>query len=130
MASHMREPIKGSTVIISVMFATICAYIALDVWCYKTLHSWIPYDGSALVGACFVVETVNLAKLKMAKEDGRRPNYSSKDSSNGFTTKLGLSNLPDFSEEAAAAQQTAGQTANSAQVTQSDTACATRHKVS
>lgn len=109
MASHMREPIKGSTVIISVMFAAICLYIALDVWCYKELHSWIPYDGSALVGACFVAETVNLAKLKMAKEDGRKPNYSSKNSSNGFMTKLGLTSLPDFSEETAAAQQSAGQ---------------------
>lgn len=109
MASHMREPVKGSTIIISVMFLAVVAYVGVDIWVYANYHSWIPYDASAIIGACFVAETVNLAKLKMAREDGRKPNYSSKDSSNSFTTKLGLSNLPDFSEEAAAAQQSAGQ---------------------
>lgn len=105
MASHAksRAP-KGSTVIISVMFAAVVAYIVLDVWCYRTLHSWIPYDASALVGACFVVEIVNLAKLKMAKEDGRRPDYAAKATADGFTSKLGITNLPDFAEEAKAAQ--------------------------
>ncbi len=105
MASHAksRAP-KGSTVIISVMFVTIVAYVLLDVWCYRELRSWMPYDLSALIGAAFVVEIVNLAKLKMAKEDGRRPDYAAKATADGFTSKLGISNLPDFAEEAKAAQ--------------------------
>lgn len=74
----MREPIKGSTIIISVMFAAVVAYVAVDIWCYATYRSWIPYDASAIVGACFVAECVSLAKLKMAKESGRKADYSRK----------------------------------------------------
>lgn len=99
MASHMREPVKGSTIIISVMFAAVVAYVGVDIWCYATYHSWIPYDASAIVGACFVAECVSLAKLKMAKESGRKADYSKK-ASNSFMTKLGITSLTDFSDEA------------------------------
>lgn len=100
MAEHLeRHGIKGSTVIITVMFLAVIAYVAVDIWCYQNLHSWIPYDASAIVGACFIAETVSLAKLKMAKEDNRKADYSKK-SPNSFMTKLGVTNLNDFSEEA------------------------------
>ena len=100
MAEHMqRDGIKGSTVIITVMFAAVVAYVAVDIWCYATYRSWIPYDASAIVGACFVAECVSLAKLKMAKEQGRKADYSKK-ASNSFMTKLGITSLTDFSDEA------------------------------
>lgn len=94
-----RDGIKGSTVIISVMFCAVVAYVAVDIWCYATYHSWIPYDASAIVGACFVAECVSLAKLKMAKEQGRKADYSKK-ANNSFMTKLGITSLTDFSDEA------------------------------
>ena len=99
MARHMDGGIKGSTIIISVMFCAVVAYVAVDIWCYATYHSWIPYDASAIVGACFVAECVSLAKLKMAKESGRKADYSRK-ASNSFMTKLGVTSLTDFSDEA------------------------------
>lgn len=103
MADHLSEKgPKGSTVIILMMFLAVIGYVAVDIWCYKNYHSWIPYDASAIVGACFVAETVSLAKLKMAKEDGRKADYSKK-ATNSFMTKLGVSNLQDFSDEAVAA---------------------------
>lgn len=111
MARHMREPVKGSTIIIALMFAAVVAYVAVDIWVYANYHSWIPYDASAIVGACFVAETVSLAKLKMAKESGRAADYSKK-ASNSFMTKLGVTSLQDFTEEAVAAQQAAGQDAH------------------
>lgn len=100
MASHYeRRRIKGSTVIIAAMFAAVIAYVATDIWCYATYRSWIPYDASAIVGACFVAETVSLAKLKMAKERGQVGDYSRK-TSNSFMQRLGVTSLTDFSEEA------------------------------
>lgn len=105
MADHMeKHGIKGSTIIILLMFLAVVVYIAVDIWCYKNFHSWIPYDASAIVGACFVAETVSLAKLKMAKEEGRRGDYSKK-GTNSWMSKLGVSQIPDFSEEAVSAAQ-------------------------
>lgn len=100
MAEHMTSKgLKGSTVIITFMFLAVIAYVGVDIWCYQNLHSWIPYDASAIVGACFVAETVSLAKLKMAKEENRRADYSKK-GTNSFMSKLGVTSLTDFSEEA------------------------------
>ncbi len=100
MAEHLRRRgVRGSTVIITVMFASVVAYVAVDIWCYSQYKSWIPYDTSAIVGACFVAETVTLAKIKMAKEDGRKADYS-KRSGNSFLTKVGVTDMPDFTEEA------------------------------
>lgn len=103
MADHLesKKP-KGSTIIILFMFLAVIAYVVVDIWCYKNLHSWIPYDASAIVAACFVAETVSLAKLKMAKEDGRKADYSKK-ATDSFMSKLGVTSLQDFSEEAVAA---------------------------
>lgn len=114
MANHMSSKgVKGSTVIIFFMFLAVIAYVAVDIWCYKNLYSWVPYDASAIVGACFVAETVSLAKLKMAKEDGRKADYSKK-MTDPFSSKLGIDGLEDFSEEAVDA-------ANGADVNSTDT---------
>lgn len=103
MADHLSEKgPKGSTVIILMMFLAVIGYVAVDIWCYKNYHSWIPYDASAIVGACFVAETVSLAKLKMAKEDGRKADYSKK-ATNSFMSRIGVTSLQDFSDEAVAA---------------------------
>lgn len=100
MANHMaNKGIKGSTVIILFMFLAVIAYVTVDIWCYKNLYSWIPYDASAIVAACFVAETVSLAKLKMAKEDGRKADYSKK-MTDPFSNQLGIGGLEDFSDEA------------------------------
>lgn len=107
MARHLRrDPPKGSTVIIALMFVAVVAYVAVDIWTYATYRSWIPYDASALVAACFVAETTSLAKLKMAKESGRKPDYSRKQV-NSFMSRLGVTGVPDFTEEAVAAGEDA-----------------------
>ena len=104
MAAHMRRgPVRSSTVIIAVMYASVVAYILFDAHFYETNFAFLPMDASALVGACFIAETVSLAKIRMVKEDGRAPDYSRKP--NTFMNQLGVYDLPDFTDEAMSAQQ-------------------------
>lgn len=103
-AQHIdRHRVKGSTIIISVMFAAVVAYVALDVWLYLTAYMFLPSDVTYIVGACFVGETVALAKLKIAKEQGnaapaKRPNQ--------FMQGLGLYDLDTLDEGAETGETT------------------------
>lgn len=101
MASHARrriQPPKGSTVIIAAMYVTWCAYLALQVWCRSSAGSFLPAEVTYATAALFICETVSLARLKMAKEgqklDERKPD--------AFASKLGISGLEDFEQEAQA----------------------------
>lgn len=101
MAEHSKrrvQPPKGSTVIIAFMYATWCAYLALQVWCKSVTGSYLPAEVTYGTAALFIAETVSLARLKMAKEgqklDERKPN--------AFAPKLGISGLDDFEQEAQA----------------------------
>ena len=86
----MRKP-KGSTVIIALMYLTWTAYVLLQAWC-RFLPPEVTYGTAAL----FIVETVSLARLKMAKEGSALP----KKTPNAFLSKIGIGDVPDFEEEA------------------------------
>ena len=88
-------PPKGSTVIIAFMYATWCAYLALQVWCKHFTGSYLPAEVTYGTAALFIAETVSLARLKMAKEGqpiGQRK-------ANAFLGKMGVA-VDDFEEEA------------------------------
>ena len=92
--AHPRAP-KGSTVIIAFMYATWCAYLALQVWCRHFTGAYLPAEVTYGTAALFIAETVSLARLKMAKEGqpiGQRK-------ANPFLGKMGVA-VADFEEEA------------------------------
>ena len=97
---------KGSTVIIAFMYATWVGYIAAQVWVHQTCSYvspsgtytsvWLPSEVTYGTAALFIAETVSLARLKMAKEG-----YDVKPKKqNTFLSKLGLTGLEDFDEDA------------------------------
>lgn len=94
------SPPKGSTVIIVFMYATWCAYIAVQIWCKTAVNAYLPAEVTYGTAALFIVETVSLARLKMAKEGAEIPARKL----NAFASKLGISGLEDFEEEVKAAQ--------------------------
>lgn len=98
MAKHAKREIKGSTVIIAAMYALWIAYIIAQIWTYARYHSWLPSEITYGTAACFIVETVALARLKMAKEGTVLPAKKS----NQFLQRLGLvdtSELEDLAQE-------------------------------
>lgn len=90
----MRKP-KGSTVIIALMYVTWTAYVLLQAWCRLAIGAFLPPEVTYGTAALFIVETVSLARLKMAKEGGALPQKNP----NAFLTKLGIADVPDFEEE-------------------------------
>lgn len=106
MAKHKRANVfptpKGSTVIITVMFLSVVAYVWLSIWFYGEYYAFLPPEVTLLIGACFVAETVSLAKYKMRKEsaDASRKQFVPPDqTSNPFLQTLGLGGLDDFESE-------------------------------
>lgn len=87
---------KGSTVIISFMYATWILYLAFQAWCKSVLNSFPPSEVTFCTAALFIAETVSLARLKLAKEGNRLPAKKQ----NPFLAKIGLGDVPDFEEEA------------------------------
>lgn len=106
MAKHRRagafpKP-KGSTIIITVMFLSVVAYVWLTIWFYSEYYAFLPPEVTLLIGACFVAETVSLAKYKMRKEsaDASRTQFEPPvQASNPFLQTLGLGALDDFESE-------------------------------
>ena len=110
--------IKGSTIIIFLMYVTWIAYLFLQIWCKQHTNAFLPAEVTYGTAALFIVETVSLARLKMAKEGASVPAKTA----NSFLQRLGLGNVSDFENEVQAAQARSkanGQTANSEQVNQS-----------
>jgi hypothetical protein len=92
--------VKGSTVIIVFMYVTWIGYLWLQLWARKNIGAFLPSEVTLGTAALFIVETVSLARLKMAKEGdkvGAKPN-------NTFLQRIGLNNLVDFEEETQTAQ--------------------------
>ena len=92
--------VKGSTVIIVFMYVTWILYLCLQIWARKNIGAFLPSEVTLGTAALFIVETVSLARLKMAKEGdkvGAKP-------TNTFLQRIGLSNLVDFEEETQTAQ--------------------------
>ena len=91
----MKKP-KGSTVIIALMYVTWTAYILLQAWCKLAIGAFLPPEVTYGTAALFIVETVSLARLKLAKEGNTLPQKKP----TAFLSKLGISDVPDFEEEA------------------------------
>ena len=89
------KKIKGSTIILILMYVTWVVYLAALVWINQLTGMWLPMEVTTATAALFIVETVSLARLKMAKEGtnvGKKTN-------NSFLEKIGIYNVPDFEEE-------------------------------
>lgn len=85
---------KGSTVCIIVMFVGWTTYVIAQGWFYIQAHTFLPIEITWGTVGLFLVETVSLARLKMAKEGLPIKNKIV----NPMLKKLGVE-LPDFEEE-------------------------------
>lgn len=88
------KPPKGSTVIICFMYATWILYLGFQVGVKLRTGAWLPSEVTYGTAALFIVETVSLARLKMAKEG----TTLDKKPTNAFATRLGLSSTLDSFE--------------------------------
>ena len=88
------KPPKGSTVIICFMYATWILYLGFQVGVKLRTGAWLPSEVTYGTAALFIVETVSLARLKMAKEG----TTLDKRQGNAFAAKLGLSSTLDSFE--------------------------------
>lgn len=101
MAKHAKRRIKGSTVVITAMYVLWIWYICAQVWTFAQYHSWLPSEVTYGTAACFIVETIALARLKLAKEGSVLPAKKS----NQFLQRIGLtdtSELEDVAQEISA----------------------------
>jgi len=85
----------GSTVIISIMFLSTIAYILFNAWYYTLYYSFMPMEITYGFFAVFCVETVSLARLKMAKEGTKLQAKTD----NPLLQNLGIYSMPDFENE-------------------------------
>ena len=83
---HARKAVKGSTVIISFMYATWVGYILFQAHFYTQTLSFMPSEMTIATAALFIGETVALARLKMAKEG-----TTLEAKQNQWMTRLGIS---------------------------------------
>lgn len=60
--------VRGSTVIIAVMFITWTAYLVGQVYVKQLTGEWFPSEVTVLTGALFITELGCLAKIRMTKE--------------------------------------------------------------
>lgn len=91
----MKKP-RGSTVIIACMYITWSAYVAFQAWCKQAIGAFLPAEVTFGTASLFIVETVSLARLKMAKEGIGLPGKKQ----NPFLSKIGIGDVPDFEDEA------------------------------
>ena len=89
------KPPKGSTVIIVFMYATWILYLGFQLYVRTRCGAWLPSEVTYGTAALFIVETVSLARLKMAKEG----TTLDKRQGNAFAAKLGLSSTLDSFEQ-------------------------------
>lgn len=93
---HSRPRVRASTVIIAVMYASVVLYVAFNAWYYERTFTFLPDSLTAMVGAVFVGETVSLAKLRMAKEQGGQS--SGQAHTNNYLEQLGVYDLETFDD--------------------------------
>ena len=89
------KKIKGSTLIIVFMYATWVAYLFFQAACYSEFHVFLPSEVTILTGGLFIVETVSLLRLKLAKEGETLLHNKS---ANPLVERVGAS-LPDLEDE-------------------------------
>lgn len=89
------KKIKGSTVCIAVMYIGWIVYIIAQVLLYWQFKVFLPMEITYGTAALFIVETVSLARLKMAKEgENVKPKKT-----NTILSKLGITDMPDLEDE-------------------------------
>lgn len=93
---HVKAGVKGSTVIIAAMYVLWIWYIVAQVWTYANYGSWIPSEMTYATAACFIVETVALARIRMAKEGYIVP----KKKPNQFLQRIGIAEDDELEEVA------------------------------
>lgn len=122
------KPPKGSTVIIVFMYATWIAYLFFQVAVKLHTGAWLPSEVTYGTAALFIVETVSLARLKMAKEG----TALDKKPTNAFASRLGLSSTLDSFEQDAQKISEANQAKviSSPAQTRGATACQTNSNAS
>ena len=91
---HVKAGIKGSTVIIAAMYVLWIWYIVAQVWTYANYGSLIPSEMTYATAACFIVETVALARIRMAKEGYIVP----KKKPNQFLQRIGIDEDDELEE--------------------------------
>lgn len=91
----MTKP-KGSTIIIVFMYATWIIYLLFQLYVRTRCGAWLPSEVTYGTAALFIVETVSLARLKLAKEGNVLPEKQT----NTFASKLGLANIESFESDA------------------------------
>lgn len=80
--------VKGSTIIISMMYLGIICYVIYCTWFYASYYAFPPSELSMLIGGCFITETMALAAYKIGKERGKEAKLEPH--SNPFTENLGI----------------------------------------
>ena len=90
----MAKP-KGSTIIITFMYVTWVIYIIALVAIHIIAGEWLPAEVTMATAGLFIVETVSLARLKMAKEGVKLPDKEN----NTFLEQVGIGDMPDFEDE-------------------------------
>ena len=68
--------VRGSTVIIAVMFASWVAFVAATVWIRLIVGDWLPSEIIVASAGLFITELACLAKIRMAKEGAKAPPQS------------------------------------------------------
>ena len=87
--------IKGSTLIIIFMYVSWIAFLPFMVFVKLITGSFLPDSVVYGTSALFIVETVSLARLKMAKEGSPVPAQKT----NSFLARMGLTGITDFEED-------------------------------
>lgn len=83
-----KMPVKGSTIIISLMYLGIIGYVIYVTWFYNVYYTFPPQEISMLIGGCFITETMALAAYKIGKERGKGSKLEPH--SNSYTDNLGV----------------------------------------
>jgi hypothetical protein len=122
------KPPKGSTIIICFMYATWILYLVFQLYVRTKCGAWLPSEVTYGTAALFIVETVSLARLKMAKEG----TTLDKKPTNAFASRLGLSSTLDSFEQDAQkiSEENQAKAVSSPAQTRGVSACQTNSSVS
>lgn len=91
---HIKKGVKGSSIVITAMYVLWIWYIVAQIWTYTNYGSWLPSEMTYATAACFIVETVALARIKMAKEGYVLP----KKKANQFLQRIGIAEEDELEE--------------------------------
>lgn len=93
---HVKKGVKGSSIVITAMYVLWIWYILAQIWTYANYGSWLPSEMTYATAACFIVETVALARIRMAKEGYIIPTKKP----NQFLQRIGIAEDDELEEVA------------------------------